>query len=66
MPYSDWDLYNCSEDHEEDYVVGLYHEDNHDEIRKFLRANCKDNTIYKMRHDTLYELIEDKLGFTRE
>ncbi|WP_320176131.1 hypothetical protein [Maridesulfovibrio sp.] len=66
MSYSDWDLYNCSEDHEERYVVGLFKEKDQPSVQAFLRAKCKDNTIYRMRHDALYALIEKELKIKRK
>jgi hypothetical protein len=65
MP-NDWEQFNCSESWEHDYVVGLYAEMNHPRVRQFLNDKCGDGTIKNYSHTDVYDLIEKKLGLTRE
>lgn len=57
----DDEYYNCSEDHERDYVSGLYSET--DEVSEFLIEKCKDGTIKNSTHAEVYELINNELGY---
>lgn len=54
--------YNCSQKHEENYVVGLYPALSRLAVRQFLQDKCADNTIKNSTHMEVYKLIEDKLG----
>lgn len=62
---NDHDFFNCSEQHEHDYVVRLYALSDRPTVREFLRKKCADGTIYYWTHKKLYNYIEEKLGLTR-
>jgi tryptophanyl-tRNA synthetase len=53
--------FNCSEEHEFDYVSSLYNDT--EEVRKFLKDKCKSGDINYSTHKEVYELIEKELGF---
>ncbi len=54
-------LFNCEQEHERNYVAGLYSQKNM--VYEFLVVKCKDNTIKYKTHMQVYELIKAKLGF---
>jgi len=54
-------FYNCSEEHERDYVSGLYY--NKSVISDFLIKKCKDNSINYSTHTEVYELIKSEFGY---
>lgn len=57
------DLYfNCSQEHEFDYVSGLYA--NEGKVHKFLKEKCEDGTINYLTHLQVYELIKKELGYS--
>ncbi len=62
MPKSDWDYFNCSEQHEYDYVVGLYAEKA--DVRRTLAEWCQNGTINNTTHQKLYEMLNEA-GFTK-
>lgn len=53
--------FNCSEQHEIDYVAGLY--DESDKVRDFLVKKCADGTIHYSTNLQVYQLIKDVLGY---
>lgn len=57
----DDELFNCSQQHEEDYVANLYpgHED---EVRELLQKLCLSGEIKNSSHMQVYQLIKSKLG----
>lgn len=55
-------FFNCSEEHEFEYVSGLY--DAYAEVYSFLKDSCENNTIKYSTHTEVYELIESHLGYT--
>ena len=59
----DQKLFNCSQDHEINYVVGLYSSDKHANVRQFIKDGCSSNLIYHCTHARLYQLIMEKLGY---
>lgn len=63
MPKSDHEYFNCSEEHELQYVSGLYVEK--DEVYQALKTMCANNTINNSTHAEVYELL-DRAGFTRK
>jgi len=65
MGKSDWELFNCSEQHEHDYVVSLYEVADRPKVRQFLKDKCADGTIKNSTHSQVYDLIKSKLGLTR-
>ena len=64
MPKSDWELFNCSEKHELDYVVGLYKATEQDAVSTWIKARCTNGTINNWTHKKLYEALKDA-GFTK-
>ena len=61
MP-SDHALFNCSQDHEINYVASLYLE--YQKVREYLKEKCADGTISHWTHKKLYEHLESQ-GFTK-
>ena len=61
MP-SDHALFNCSQDHEINYVASLYLE--HQKVREYLKEKCADGTISHWTHKKLYEHLESQ-GYTK-
>ncbi len=57
----DDEYFNCSQEHEFNYVSGLYEDKN--KVYDFLKDKCKDGTIKYSRHYKVYELIEKELGY---
>lgn len=55
--------YNCSQKHEQDYVVGLYSSEKQSNVRNFLISGCNTNLIYNSTHKQVYELIKKHLGY---
>lgn len=53
--------FNCSQEHELDYVSGLYA--NKIEVYNFLVAACKNNLIKNSTHMQVYQLIKSRLGY---
>lgn len=53
-------FFNCMDEHEVNYVVGLY--EDHDKIRDFLRKKCEDKSIHYSTNLEVYQLIEKELG----
>ncbi|WP_022655952.1 hypothetical protein [uncultured Desulfovibrio sp.] len=61
MP-SDHAFFNCSQDHEINYVASLYLE--HQKVREYLKEICADGTISHWTHKKLYDHLESQ-GFTK-
>ena len=55
-------FFNCSQEHEIDYVSGLYG-DNSDKVSKYLKEKCKDGSINYSKHIEVYEMIKNDLGY---
>jgi hypothetical protein len=53
--------FHCSEQHEFNYVAGLY--DESDKVRDFLKKRCDDRTINRSTHLEVYQLIKGELGY---
>lgn len=66
MPKSDWELFNCSEQHEHDYVVSLYAKEHRKEIREYLKLWCELGVIKNSTHADVYSLIKTLLNFDKE
>lgn len=62
---SDHDLFNCSENHEINYVASLYEDKDTQTIREFLKEKCESNDIYHSTHEEVYNLLEAN-GFQRK
>jgi hypothetical protein len=56
-------LFNCSQQHEHDYVAGLYSIEKRPGVRSFLINGCRNNVIYHCTHYKVYELIRANLGY---
>ncbi len=64
MAPSDWELFNCSEAYEIDYVVGLYKESQRADVRKYIKDKCADKSIKNATRKDLYDLLE-KAGYAK-
>jgi len=60
----DHEHFNCSEEHEFNYVSSLYTQK--EEVYDFLKESCEKNDINYSTHDEVYALIKDKLGYDRK
>ena len=54
--------FNCSQEHEINYVAGLY--TSRQEVVSFLRRKCNDGTIHYYTHMQVYQLIQRELGYS--
>lgn len=54
-------FFNCTDQHEVNYVVGLYKD--RDGVRKLLEKRCADNTINYSTNLEVYQIIEAELGY---
>jgi len=54
--------FNCGQEHEFDYVSGLYAEK--EKVYDFLKKKCSDKTISYSTHLEVYKLIEKELGYS--
>ena len=54
--------FNCSQQHETDYVAGLYPEKHKQDVKDLLSKACKENTLKNSTHKQVYALIELELG----
>jgi hypothetical protein len=55
-------MFNCSQNHEQDYVVGLYQNKDQSNVRDVLGNGCDAGLISNSTHMEVYELVEVKLG----
>lgn len=53
--------FNCDQEHELNYVSGLY--DDALIVKAFLKESCADKTIKYAKHMEIYKLIEKELGY---
>ncbi len=53
--------FNCSQEHELNYVANLYVSSN--EVKQFLKRKCSDGTINYKTHYEVYTLIKNELGY---
>lgn len=58
----DQDYFNCTQDHELNYVAGLYKESK--EVKLTLIKLCSNNKIHYSTHADVYAIL-DELGFVR-
>jgi len=61
---SDHKHFNCSEEHEFQYVSSLY--TNSDRVCDFLKESCKSGKINYSTHAEVYKLIKDELGLSKK
>lgn len=59
----DDEYFNCSQDHEHDYVKNLYKQS--EEVGEWLKKKCADGTISYTTHKELYDMLK-KAGFTKK
>lgn len=55
--------FNCSEEHEFNYVAGLYKKTT--DVKAWLKAKCKDGTICYTTHADIYKMLDDE-GYERK
>ncbi|MFN8117382.1 MAG: hypothetical protein U0W65_14800 [Bacteroidia bacterium] len=55
--------FNCSQEHERNYVVSLYSFVQQSHVRTFLINGCQSGLIHYKTHLQVYQLIKDKLGY---
>jgi len=53
--------FNCSQQHEHDYVANLY--PNPGKVKEFLKRKCQSGKISNSTHLEVYRLIQSELGF---
>lgn len=53
--------FNCSQEHELNYVACLYPDKQG--VLNFLKENCANKVIHYSKHSEVYKLIERKLGY---
>ena len=54
-------FFNCTDQHEIDYVVSLY--SNQDLVRNLLKKRCADGTIHYSTNLEVYKIIKKELGY---
>ena len=60
----DWELFNCSEQYEIDYVKNQY--TNPEDVEKWIRKECKTGEkIKNSTHEELYIMLKNA-GFTKK
>lgn len=59
---SDHKYFNCSEEHEVNYVANRYK--SRKKVYDFLKEKCKDGTIKNFTHQQVYDLIKEELGLS--
>lgn len=62
---SDHKYFNCSEEHEINYVAKQYHDKPNKTVKEFLKEKCDSNEINYSTHDEVYQLLEDN-GFQKK
>jgi len=58
----DQKLFNCNQEHELNYVAGLYA--NRQEVYDFLKRSCACSLIFHSTHQEVYDMIKRHLGYT--
>ncbi len=56
-------LFNCSQEHELNYVADLYGPNRKNSVLTFLTTGCNNNTIKNSTHMEVYKLIKSNLGY---
>jgi len=57
----DQKMFNCSQEHELNYVAELYA--NRQEVYDFLKRACASNMIFQATHQDVYEMIKRHLRY---
>lgn len=60
MANKDGKFFNCSEEHELNYVSGKY--EDKEKVKEFIKAKCKDKTIHYWTQQKLAEFLAEN-GF---
>jgi hypothetical protein len=55
-------FFNCVQEFEDDYVSSHY-DTNKGTVKSFLKDSCKTSVINYSTHESVYKLIEEKLGY---
>ena len=63
MGKSDWQLFNCSEEHESGYVRNQYAEPI--KVKAYLEKKCESNDINNSTHKEVYEMLK-AAGFRKK
>lgn len=66
MSKSDWKFFNCSEQHEINYVVSQYPKEYQSIIKAKIQEWCHKGYISNYTHDQLYSFIRLHLGIDRK
>lgn len=56
-------LFNCSEEHERNYVATLYGANRKSNVLTFLTTGCNNKTIFHSTHLEVYKMIKAGLGY---
>lgn len=56
-------FFNCSQESEHNYVIGLYSHEKRDKVRSLLVGFCKNGTLKYSTHREVYLTIQQNLGF---
>ncbi len=51
--------FNCSQEHEYNYVASLYNDKPTKTVKAFLKEKCISNEIKNSTHKEVYKLLED-------
>tara|TARA_B100000508_G_scaffold55003_1_gene42586 strand:+ start:6093 stop:6305 length:213 start_codon:yes stop_codon:yes gene_type:complete len=54
-------FFNCTDEHEVNYVVSLY--EDRDGVRDLISKKCEDGKIHYSTNLEVYQLIKDELGY---
>ena len=57
----DDELFNCSEQHEIDYVVGLYPVADQDKVNNIITKACTNSTFSNSTHKSVFDHIDKEL-----
>ncbi|MFR4480056.1 MAG: hypothetical protein ACLUBL_12135 [Fusobacterium sp.] len=66
MGKSDHKFFNCSEEHEREYIIRQYPQNARDIVRSYLYISCVDGTIKNSTHEEVYNLIKTELGLDKK
>ncbi len=61
----DHEYFNCSEEHEHNYVASLYKDKETKTVKQFLKEKCANKEIHYSTHKQVYTLLENN-GFKRK
>ncbi len=61
----DWNEFNCNQEHELNYVLGLYKLQDRSAITQWIKNACKSNELNHTKYIVLYSKLE-KAGFKKK